>query len=134
MMKPADLTTKAFQEYREWLLKKLAGEIELRAGYARDEGWLREAVQSAAEIDPDITNAMVQRAMRTVLGQHRKILRSKGLSKALCASFRKTNERIERALHEACHVEVMASPENLAKIRHPTAMAKVSMSGQVKAP
>jgi len=131
---------KAFQRYRKWLLKKLVEEIELRAGYVRDDGWLREAVHAVAKTDPDITDDpeitddMVQEALRTVLGRHGKVLRSKGLSTALCASYRKTTKRIERALHEPGHAEFRASPVALAKIRQPRAKPEGWKSGQVRAP
>ena len=140
MPKPANLRMKAFQRYRKWLMKKLTQEIELRAGYVRDDGWLREAVHSVAKTDPDITDDpeitddMVQEALRTVLGRHGKVLRSKGLSTALCASYRKTNKRIERALHEPGRSEVMASPKRLTEIHHPRAKPEGWKSGQANTP
>jgi hypothetical protein len=140
MPKPASLRTKAFREYRKWLMKKLEEEIELRAGYVRDEGWLGAAVHSVAKTDPDITDNpeitddMVQEAMRTVLRRHGKVLRSSNMSKALCASFRKTNRRIERSLQEPGLLEVMASPKGPTETHHPRAKPEGWKSGQANTP
>ncbi len=140
MPKPASLRIKALQEDRKWLVKKLEEEIELRAGYVRDDGWLGATVHAVAKTDPEITDNpeitddMVRKAMRSVLGRHGKVLRSKGMSRALCASFRKTNKRIERSLHEPGHLEVMAPPKGRAEIHHPRAKPEGWKSGQANTP
>ena len=51
--RPTNPRTKAFHRYQKWLLNELVDEIWFWSGHARDEGWLAEAVQTVAKIDPD---------------------------------------------------------------------------------
>jgi hypothetical protein len=108
MRKPANLRVKAFQRYQEWLLRELVDEILFWSGHARNEGWLAEAVQSVAKIDPNISEAMVEEAMRLAIKRNRETIAS---NKRWITERREANEWIERALHRPRCIEVMASPE-----------------------
>ncbi|MET0528512.1 MAG: hypothetical protein ABW003_09230 [Microvirga sp.] len=111
MKKPLKPWTKAFQQYEEWLVKQLVEEIWLGASLARDDGWLREAVQSVAKIDPDISDDMVREAMRRAIRRNRESI---ARNQRWIVESRAANAWIEQALNEPRSIEVMASPETAA--------------------
>ncbi len=110
-MQHPDPNTEAFRYWRR-IFSELVEKITFSASHARNDDWLSEAVQKVASVDPDITDDMVLEAMRIAIGQYREMLAlNESMNDEWRAVFCKTNERIERALHEFRHVEVMASPE-----------------------
>ena len=65
-------------------------------------------MQTVARIDPDISEAMVEDAMRLVIKRNRETIAS---NERWIVERREANEWIERALHQFQSVEVVASPE-----------------------
>ena len=89
-------------------MKQLAQEISIRAIYDRDEDWLGAAMQSVAQIDPDITDDMVREAMRLAINENRQNI---VWHEAWVAGTRHANDRIEHARNKPRYIEVVASRE-----------------------
>lgn len=129
MKRPTNPRTKAFHRYQEWLLNELVDEICFWSGHARNEGWLAEAVQSVAKIDPDISEAMVDEAMRLASKRNRESIAS---NKRWITERRVANEWIERASHKPRCVEVVTSPEIAALLSSGPSVSSEDGSPSVK--